>query len=103
MEKSSDLPWFQHPPAAGAKIKDIQHQVFVADALGFGLQAQVAVIGGESGQGVDLDQARVAFFIEADVGAGDIERVKQLMRAQGKGFQFLFQFGFDIGGTKITG
>ena len=67
------------------------------------MQAQVAVIGCEPGQGVDLDQARVAFLVEADVCAGDIQRVEQLMRAQGEIFQFLLEFRFDRRRADIAG
>jgi hypothetical protein len=94
------FPRLEHAPAAGAEIKNLQHQVFVADAFGGGLQAQVAVIGGETGQGVDLDQARIAFFVQPDIGAGDIQRVQQLMGAQGEIFQFFSSSGSISAGQK---
>src|SRR5688572_12529698 len=61
--------WCQHPPTARAKIENIQYQVFVADIFSFGLQAQVAPVRGEAGQGVDLHYTRIALLIETDIRA----------------------------------
>ena len=63
-------------PSGCPEIKNLQDQVFIADPFRFALQAQVAVIGGQAGQGVDLHHAWVALFIEADICAGDIERIQ---------------------------
>ena len=67
------------------------------------MQAQIAVAGCEAGQGVDFKQARVAFVVEADVGAGDIEGVEELVGAHGKVFEFLVEFGVNIRGTDVIG
>ena len=45
------LARLQQSPASRREVEDVEDQVVAGDALGVGLQAQVAVIGGQSGQG----------------------------------------------------
>ena len=45
----------------------------MADSFRLALQAQVAVIRGEAGQGVDLPHTRIALSIQPYIGAGDVK------------------------------
>jgi hypothetical protein len=77
----ADLTRFHHSPTRRSQIKNLENKIFVANALGFALQAQVTVVRGQAGQGVDFHHAWVAILVETDVCAGDIQRVQKKVSA----------------------